>query len=70
MYLPTTAVLLLTLTLAVAVTMALLAAYAAACLALADGATYPAALTRAAVTFAGTLTLLAILTSTVAGLLR
>ena len=68
MHLTTTAVLLLTL--AVAVTMALLAAYAAARLALADGATYPAALTRAAVTFAGTLTLLAVLTSTVADLLR
>ncbi|MEU0112148.1 hypothetical protein ABZ137_00020 [Streptomyces bobili] len=57
-------------TLAVAVTMAPLAACTAACPALADGATYPAALARAAVTFAGTLPLLAVLTSTVACLLR
>jgi hypothetical protein len=65
----TATVVVLVLALAVAVNAALLAACAAACLARADGATYPAALTRAAVAFAGTLTLLAVVTSTVAGLL-
>ncbi|MGP3948472.1 hypothetical protein [Streptomyces sp. 7N604] len=55
--------------LAVAVIVGLLAAYAAARLARADGASYPAALTRAAVAFASTLTLLAILTTALASLL-
>ncbi|WP_225637416.1 hypothetical protein [Streptomyces solaniscabiei] len=55
---------------ALVVTFALLAATAAGTLARLDGATYPAALMRAATTFAAVLTLAAAITGALAQFLR
>ncbi|GAA2767517.1 hypothetical protein GCM10010103_65590 [Streptomyces paradoxus] len=57
------------LTAALVFVVALLAAFGAGKLALMDGATYPAALTRAAVTFAAVITLATTVASTFAALL-
>ncbi|GAA3917527.1 hypothetical protein GCM10023084_80520 [Streptomyces lacrimifluminis] len=62
-------VVLTVLAVAVAITVSLLAALAAGLLARADGASPAAAVSRGGIAFAATLTLLALMVTTVAGLL-